>query len=153
MNRSMWVLLVLSAAAMAGMARGAHSQSADALQLMRAMNADRARHGLGPLKWDPALARAAQDHANRMVWQPELSHQYEGEPNLITRAGQAGAHFRVVAENIAIGRTPRGVEVEWMNSSPYRRNILDARLKAIGIGVVERDGNLWMVADFAAGAL
>jgi hypothetical protein len=150
MNRSLWVL-VLSAAATAGMARNAHAQSADALRLMRATNADRGRYGLGPLKWDSALARAAQDHANRVVWEPQLSHQYAGEPDLITRAGQQGAHFRVVAENIAVGQTAQAVEVEWMHSPPHRRNILDARLNTIGIGVVERDGNLWMVADFAAG--
>jgi hypothetical protein len=150
MKRSLWVL-VLSIAAAAGVARCAHAQSADALRLMQAINADRGRHGLGPLKWDAALARAAQDHANRMVWEPQLSHQYQGEPDLITRAGQTGAHFRVVAENVAIGRTAQAVEVEWMHSPEHRSNILDARLNTVGIGVVERDGNLWMVADFAAG--
>jgi uncharacterized protein YkwD len=36
------------------------AQSLEATQLMKATNQDRAQHGLRPLQWDPALARAAQ---------------------------------------------------------------------------------------------
>ena len=43
------------------------AQSMEARQLMEATNADRAQRDLGPLKWDPALARAAQKHAELMV--------------------------------------------------------------------------------------
>ena len=59
----------------------------EARQLMQATNEDRARQGLGPLKWDPALARAAQKHAQLMVGQSALSHQYAGEAELETRIG------------------------------------------------------------------
>ncbi len=41
-----------------------HAQSSEATQLMEATNEDRAQHGLGPLRWDPALAHAAQAHAD-----------------------------------------------------------------------------------------
>jgi hypothetical protein len=130
-----------------------YAQSTEAVQLMRATNEDRAQQGLGPLKWDPALARAAQRHAEWMIRQGggSLSHQYAGEADLVTRVGQAGAHFRVVAENLAVAPTPAAVETEWMHSPPHRRNILDARLNEIGIGLIRQGNNLWAVEDFSAG--
>lgn len=84
----------------------AHGQSVEARQLMQATNEDRARNGLGPLKWDPALAHAAQRHAEIMVQHGALSHQYSGEADLVTRVSADGAHFREVAENLAVAPTP-----------------------------------------------
>jgi uncharacterized protein YkwD len=127
-----------------------HAQSTEATQLMQATNEDRAQHGLEPLRWDPALARAAQAHANEMVRHGELSHQYAGEPDLMTRAGHDGAHFSAVAENIAVAPTPEAVESEWMHSPPHRQNILDPGLNIIGIGLVRQGSNLWAVEDFSA---
>jgi Cysteine-rich secretory protein family len=129
----------------------AGAQSSEAYQLMQATNGDRAQQGLGPLKWDPALARAAQRHAESMVRQGALSHQYAGEADLVTRVGHEGAHFRVVAENLAVAPNPRALEMEWMHSPMHRRNILDARLNEIGVGLVRQGGNLWAVEDFSAG--
>jgi hypothetical protein len=37
-----------------------------------------------------------------------------------------------------------------MHSPPHRRNILDPRLTAIGIGMVRQGDNLWAVEDFSA---
>src|SRR3981189_2854422 len=45
----------------------AQAPSVEAKRLMQATNEDRAMHGLGPLRWDPALARAVQSHAYPMV--------------------------------------------------------------------------------------
>jgi hypothetical protein len=129
----------------------AGAQSVEARQLLQATNEDRARQGLGPLKWDPALARAAQRHASLMVGQGALSHQYAGEAELETRVADQGAHFRVVAENLALAPTPAAVEDEWMHSPHHRANILDARLDEIGIGIVRQGNNLWAVEDFSAG--
>src|ERR1700733_16332317 len=143
-----WILGVACAAGLTSLARG---QSTEARQLMQATNEDRAQHGLGPLRWDPALARAAQSHAELMVRQGALSHQYAGEAALETRVGMQGAHFRVVAENLAVAPNPGSVEAEWMHSPPHRRNILDARLNEIGIGLVRQGGNLWAGEDFAGG--
>jgi Cysteine-rich secretory protein family len=135
----------------AGVGNQAHGQSVEARQLMQATNEDRARNGLGPLKWDPALAHAAQRHAEMMVQHGALSHQYSGEADLVTRVSDDGAHFREVAENLAVASTPGAVEDEWMHSAPHRRNILDPHLNGIGIGLVRQGRNLWAVEDFSAG--
>jgi hypothetical protein len=120
-------------------------------QVMELANADRAQHGLAPLKWDPALAQAATEHAQMMVKQPMLSHQYAGEPDLVARGGAAGAHFRSIAENVAMAPSPQALEQEWMNSTPHRNNILDPRMNSIGVGLVKRGGNYYAVEDFADG--
>jgi hypothetical protein len=140
----------LAIACATGLTSLAHAQSTEAKQLMQATNGDRAQHGLGLLRWDPALSRAAEAHAYQMVRHGELSHQYAGEADLMTRAGHYGAHFSTVAENIAIAPTPQSVESEWMHSPPHRRNILDARLTTVGIGLVRQGNNLWAVEDFSA---
>jgi Cysteine-rich secretory protein family len=120
-------------------------------QVVDLTNADRAQQGLAPLNWDPALARAATQHAQLMAEQPALSHQYPGEPDLVTRCGVAGAHFRSIAENVALAPTPQALEREWMNSAPHRSNILNPVMNAIGVGVVQRGGNYYAVEDFADG--
>ncbi len=120
-------------------------------QVMDLANADRAQQGLPPLKWDPALAQAATQHAQLMAQQPaELSHQYPGEPDLDARAGAAGAHFRAIAENIALAPSPQALDQEWMHSPPHRANILDPRMDTIGVGLVKREGNYYAVEDFAS---
>src|SRR5581483_8060842 len=111
-------------------------------------NQDRQEHGLPILHWDAALAQAAKAHANRMVRERALSHQYPGEPELMERAASAGAHFRAIAENIATGPNPAGVESEWMHSPPHRANILDPKMDSLGVAVGEQGGELYAVEDF-----
>jgi hypothetical protein len=113
-------------------------------------NRDRAAQGLAPLIWNAALARAAMLHAQRMETTAALTHQLPDEPNVAERTAQQGAHFRAVAENIAYGFSPEAIEKEWMQSLPHRRNILDARMNAVGIALVQGAGTTWAVEDFAA---
>jgi Cysteine-rich secretory protein family len=148
MRKRGWLLTALAAtmAAMSGLAQQPAEQ-----QVMDLTNADRAQHGLAPLKWDPALAQAATEHAQLMAQQPALSHQYPGEPDLVTRTGVAGAHFRSIAENVALAPSPQALETEWMNSTDHRANILNPVMNSIGVGLVRRGGNYYAVEDFADG--
>lgn len=130
----------------------AHAQqdtTARAKHIAELTNRDREAHGLDPLKWNDSLAAAARAHSQRMAEEGELSHQYAGESNVGERAAQAGAHFRAIAENVATGYSDEQVEQGWMHSPPHRRNILDPKLNAIGVGVVERGGTLYVTEDFA----
>jgi hypothetical protein len=122
--------------------------SPQAKKLLDLTNQARADHGLQPLRWDAALASAAQAHAQKMLDQRTLSHQLPGEPDLPARAGQAGAHFHVIAENVAMGANADALQKEWMNSTPHRTNILDPRLDHVGIGVAERNGYLYASVVF-----
>jgi hypothetical protein len=119
----------------------------DVSQLLALTNRDRAAQGLGSLRWSAELANAAQAHDELMVRHNDLQHQFAGEPDVPTRAGQAGAHFRAIAENI--GPNAADIERQWMHSAPHRRNILDPQLNVIGIALIHNRGEVWAVEDFA----
>lgn len=123
--------------------------SAEARELLAQTNQDRAAQRLGPLAWSRELAQAATLHDARMVERNDLEHQFAGEADVATRTGQAGAHFRSVAENIAIGPNAEALEREWMHSPRHRANILDPRMNTVGIALVRHNGQLWAVEDFA----
>jgi hypothetical protein len=148
------LLLVIALLASSSLAPLSAQQPAPGLpedvnQLLMLTNQDRAAQGLGPLKWSPELAQAAHVHDELMVQHNDLQHQFANEPDVSTRAGQAGAHFQAIAENIALG--PNGVDIErqWMHSAQHRTNILDPQMNIIGIALVRSRGEVWAVEDFA----
>ena len=126
--------------------------SSDVARLLALANEARAANGAGPLKWDPALATAAFQHCLRMAQEGPISHQYPGEADLAARAGQAGAHFNVVEENIASGTGPTDpleTHQGWMHSPGHRANLLNREVDSIGIAVVVRHGVTYSVADYS----
>jgi hypothetical protein len=121
----------------------------DARRVFDLTNEDRQQQGLERLRWNDALAAAARGHADRMVRERGLSHQYPGERELTERAALAGAHFRTIAENIAMGPSAESIEREWMHSTAHRTNIVDPKMNALGVAVVREGGSLYAVEDFA----
>jgi uncharacterized protein YkwD len=129
--------------------RAAASLSGPEKELFEAANRERAAEDLPALQWDPALANAARKHALRMAEEKLLEHQYAGEQSLRDRAAEAGAHFSLVAENIAVAKDAEAVHMGWMHSPGHRGNILDPQLTSVGIAVVERRGYMFATQDFA----
>lgn len=123
----------------------------EAQQLVDAANRSRAEAGAGALTWDPALAAAAHAHCLLMAEEGPISHQYADEPDLTMRASQAGAHFSLVEENVAMGDSPARIHQMWMNSPGHRQNLLNPRVDRVGISVVYARGQLYAVADYARG--
>lgn len=122
---------------------------AKAEQLFALANQSRTEQGAGPLKWDSALAAAALAHCRRMVQEGELAHRYGGEADLTDRAGQAGAHFSFIEENIALGSYVDQIHSGWMHSPPHRANLLNPSVDHVGIAVVAGRGVYYAVADYA----
>jgi hypothetical protein len=120
----------------------------EAEQLLALANQARAAAGAGPLRWDQALAAAARQHCLRMAAEGPISHRYSGEMDLTERAGQAGAHFSLIEENVAIGPTPYAIHDEWMHSSGHRANLLNPDVDRVGVAVVASRGVLYAVADY-----
>ncbi len=120
-------------------------------QLLALANRARADNGAGKLRWDPALAAAALKHCRRMVAEGPISHRYAGEPDLAERTGQAGAHFSVIEENVAVGQSAAAIHDEWMRSPGHRSNLLSPDVDRVGIAVVASRGVLYAVADYSHG--
>jgi len=119
--------------------------------LLQMANQFRAEHGVAPLAWNSALARAARVHATRVAAEPgELEHQYPGEADMLARASHEGALFGALAENLARrGQTPADLQNVWMSTPVHRANLLDPKMNVVGIGVIESGGLLYAVEDFA----
>lgn len=139
-------------------ARDLQSPNAQALppqaeQLFALANQTRAAQRLRTLKWDPALATAALQHCVRMAAEGPISHRYGGELDLSARAGQAGAHFSLIEENVAVGPSPANVHEGWMNSPGHRANLLSPDIDRVGIAVVRKGEVIYAVADYARAVL
>lgn len=122
---------------------------AETARIFELANAARARAGVGRLDWDPALADAALRHCQWMVADRSISHRYPGEPELSERTAQAGAHFSVIEENVAIGPSADSIHEQWMESPGHRANLLSPEVNRVGIAVLAGPGGLYSVADYS----
>ncbi|NJM68317.1 MAG: hypothetical protein HC851_22950 [Acaryochloris sp. RU_4_1] len=104
-------------------------------------NAERAKVGAPPLRFNAQLTAVAQAHTNLMVQYNQLSHQLPSEPSLGDRVSQAGYRWSGIAENIAQGQqTPEAVLQSWMNSPHHRDNLLNPKYRDLGVGYAN---NYW----------
>jgi uncharacterized protein YkwD len=118
-------------------------------ELFAAVNQARQSADVPPLRWDEALATAARRHAEIMAEHGSAQHGFAGEPSLLVRVKQTGARFTWLSENVVHGPMPELIHSQFMKSSLHRSNILDKDMDSIGIGVVERGGQLFTVEDFS----
>jgi uncharacterized protein YkwD len=118
-------------------------------QLMALANEARRAQGAPPLQWDPALAAAALNHCKRMAAEGEISHRYGDEPSLTDRAGQAGAHFSLIEENVAVASYLALIHQGWMQSPTHRTNLLNPQVDHVGIATVTTRGVIYAVADYS----
>ena len=112
-------------------------------EVIRLVNAERAKQGLKELTANWELSRVARYKSQDMVDNRYFSHNSPtyGTPFQMIR--NFGISFRTAGENIAYGqRTPQAVVNAWMNSSGHRANILNASYTQIGVGYVT-GGNYW----------
>src|SRR5260370_21438069 len=127
----------------------AQKPSAEEQFFFDSANRERLAQQLPPLKWNSELAEAARQHALLMAKQDDLSHQLPGEPPLAQRAGEAGARFSEIGENIAVGPRVQSIHTVWMHSPGHRANILGVHFTALGAGVIEDNGQLYAVKAFS----
>ena len=118
-------------------------------ELFASINHARRAHGLPSLRWNESLATAARRHAQLMAKRGAVQHGFEGEPGLSARVKQTGTHFHWLSENVAEGPTSLFIHNQFMKSPPHRANILDRDMDSLGVGVVERDRQLFAVEDFS----
>jgi uncharacterized protein YkwD len=119
-------------------------------QILALANQAREQVGVASLKWDPTLAAAAMRHCRMMAAEGPISHRYGGEPDLSSRAAQAGAHFGLIEENVALAPSAAAVHEAWMQSPGHRQNLLSAEVDHVGIAVVYARGEFYAVADYSA---
>jgi hypothetical protein len=144
--------VILGALLLAGFPAAVSAQpgpTPDERKLFRLLNQERDNSGLPQLEWDDHLAQSARAHAQLLANHKSLSHQFAGEPELMTRIGATGLRFDMVAENVGRADSVEAVHEALMFSPPHRANILGARYTAAGVAIVARNGRLWVAQNFA----
>lgn len=139
------VIFLLASASSLG---AAQSMSPAEKRILEELNHERVKNGLDPLAWNEQAAAAARAHSRLLAGNPNLSHQFPGEASLPERLGATGARFTVAAENVARTEWIEDVHPALMGSSGHRANMLSPRYNAVGIGVMEDKGRIFVTQDF-----
>jgi uncharacterized protein YkwD len=126
------VLLVTTVAAIAGCeARTAH------LEDYHYINQARISRGLPGLGWDAELAAKAKSWAQHLADTGKLSHS--------NVSSGVSPGWSALGENVGVAGSTLGVHNAFMNSSQHRKVLLDRRYSSVGVGVVVKGGNFWIV--------
>jgi len=127
--------------------------------VLRVLNAERAAHGLRPLRGDSRLRLSARWHNLAMARANTLSHQLPGELNFARRIDKAGYHWTYAGENIGWNSvmTKRGVvtleKIMYQERPPndgHRLNILSRNYRNVGVDVYldRAHHKVWLTTDF-----
>jgi uncharacterized protein YkwD len=108
-------------------------------RLLSKINNARAAHGLQPLRLSSDLASTARQHSRQMASAATLFH---------TANFSSICCWSAIAENVGMGYSVRGVHRAFMHSPAHRANILDRRMRVVGVGVIASGGRLWVTEVF-----
>lgn len=151
-------LAMLTITPSAAQAAGGAKMNSYERAVVRAISHQRTARGIGGIRGDRALARAANYHTVQMLRSNFFSHSSRNGTPFHSRVRRF-AHRRAVGETLAlVGGSCRGTAGRivrmWMNSPGHRAILLSGGYRRVGIGA--RVGNLGrgrtcvVTADFAS---
>ena len=111
-------------------------------QFIAKHNAARKARGLGPLRADIHLGKAAKVHTNEMVQRNLLYHTSH------TQLARRVTRWSTLGENVGVGGTVDSLFSAFMNSPGHRANILYGKFNHVGIGTKTAGGRLWVTVIF-----
>lgn len=118
--------------------------------LYRRLNLERRRNGLQPLELDEQLCQLAVAHSRDMIRRRYFGHVSPSGRDLIERLRLAGVTTRRAAENLVRSGSAARAHRQLMESPAHRANLLDPELTHVGIGAVEREGEMVVTQIFVA---
>lgn len=130
--------LVLSVPAPALASGGANKMEKRMLNLV---NNARKDHGLSPVRMGASMRKKARRHSVRMSNRGSLFHTS-------CLSCVSPKPYRSLGENVAMAGTVRRAHQNLMRSSAHRRIILCGCFKRVGIGVVRRNGRVWVTQRY-----
>ncbi len=123
--------------------------------MLAAINRERQKRGIAPIKSDPRLVKLARAHSRDMAEQRAISHLSSRGEDAQVRVQAAGLSPRLVAENVGTATTASAVHEGFMGSPGHRSNVLDPRATHVGVGAVEglapNGLMVWYVSELYAG--
>jgi uncharacterized protein YkwD len=113
-------------------------------RFVRKMNNARENVDKTRMRKDPELSKVARKHTWEMVNKEELYHT----PS--TTLAKRVTHWSILGENVGVGGSVESLHEAFMNSPAHRSNILYTSFKFVGVGVVKRNGRMWVTVIFEA---
>jgi uncharacterized protein YkwD len=111
-------------------------------EVLRLVNAERAKAGCGALASNATLLAVARAHSRDMGENRYFDHASQDGRSPFDRMRAAGYRGTRMGENIAAGqRTAAAVVASWMKSPGHRANILTCGYTEIGIGAATVGGS------------
>jgi uncharacterized protein YkwD len=107
----------------------------------KAVNTLRNEHQLRWLDWNDGAYAKAVAWSNHMADAGQLSHS--------TLSDGVPAGWHTLGENVAYAGSVEGAMAALEASPPHLANILNPAFTSVAIGVVERDGRVWVTEVFA----
>ena len=123
--------------------------------MRRATNASRMNHGLSALPMDRDLAKVARRHSQAMADAGKPFHTGPSGYSRLLTGGWTSVHENVgVAAAISDDSATdlRRLQRAFMNSPSHRENILTRGSDHIGVGVVRRNGELYVTVLLVEGS-
>jgi uncharacterized protein YkwD len=111
----------------------------------RRTNRARANHGLPKLTIDPQLSKTSTKHTVSMVYKKLLYHTTNAQ--FYARV----TDWSMLGENVGEGGGVISLENAFMHSPEHRANILERQYRYIGVGVIRKNGVMWVTVQFEAG--
>jgi uncharacterized protein YkwD len=112
----------------------------------RRTNEARASHGLPKLTLDPQLSKTATLHTTNMVNKKLLYHTTNSQfYSWVTNWSRLG-------ENVGEGGGVISLQKAFIHSPEHRANILERRYGHVGVGVVKKNGVMWVTVQFSGDA-
>ncbi|WP_308638504.1 CAP domain-containing protein [Paenibacillus silvisoli] len=104
-------------------------------QILQAVNAERAKAGLGALTLNASLSKVAQTKSQDMRDKNYFSHDSPTYGSPFDMMKQFGINYSYAGENIAAGQKGvQAVMTAWMNSPGHKANILSPNFTQLGVG-------------------
>jgi uncharacterized protein YkwD len=105
------------------------------------VNEARLRHNTDRLFFRRRLVRVARRHSRAMANSGTLFHS----SNLGAKMPRG---WRIVGENVGVGYSIESLHEAFMASPAHRQNNLRPAYEKLGVGVVRRDGRIWITVVF-----
>lgn len=118
----------------------AHADSGMESSFVSQLNAARASNGLPALSVNGSLTSVARSWSKTMADEGKLYHN----PSL----GSQVSGWKKVGENVGRGPSVNSIHAAFMASPGHKRNILDPDWTEVGVGVVVKDGTVWVTQVF-----
>jgi uncharacterized protein YkwD len=144
LSRLLVVVLAASLTVFLVPSSGVGAASSAEKKMRQLINQERTERGRQALAMNDVLVGIARRHSKDMAADGRIYHS----SNLGTALRFSNA--TAWAENVGMGASVPRLHGLFMDSTPHRKNILNGTFDRVGVGIVVRDGTLYVTVVFVA---